>query len=648
MSSAYAHSCFAWLPIARQAERQGGLLRMLTEALVPGITVGCMVVPQGIAYAVLAGLPPAYGLYSSTFALFVYALFGCSPQLAVGPVALVALLTKNVIDVQLGADATEEDAIQLAVTLTFLVGVFQLAFGVLRVGGIVNFVSHDVLVGFTSGAGVIIAVSQCKYLLGISVGRHHYPWQTVIEILSEVPRTNLVELLLSCTSLVLLIGMKTWRKRHPPAKAGDPPHSLAVRAMQLVTQMSALVNILIFTPVTYFLVSAGYTIKIVGDQPTGLPPLTTPDMQLALGSSAVLTSALIIAVVAFLEAFAVAHAVATPPSEEDSRGGAAELDANKELIALGLANITGTFFSHFPVAGGFGRTAVQAKAGAKSQLSGAVTGLFVVLALLFVMPLFHYLPYCVLAAIIEVAVAGIIEYSAMKEAWRASRRDFAVSMSTFVVVLGLGVEAGLAAGVGISISLLLIRSSQPHMAELGRMSNLPSDVAAATPSKSMDSQVQYTSGWERGSWCSLAIASAASRVPGCIVLRIDGAIIFTSTATIMDNVTTLVDEYGVGSGSDTCSKQVVGAESIQLKSFVLDMGQVHDLDLSGMHMLQSLDTILTRRGVTLMLAQPTEPVREALSRMLQLHHHGPTVGLSERTFGTIDGAVESSYPVVAV
>jgi SulP family sulfate permease len=633
----------------RQAEQQGGLLRMLTEALVPGITVGCMVVPQGIAYAVLAGLPPAYGLYSSTFALFVYALLGCSPQLAVGPVALVALLTKNVIDVQLGAEATEEDAVQLAVTLTFLVGVFQLAFGVLRVGGIVNFVSHDVLVGFTSGAGVIIAVSQCKYLLGIAVGRHHYPWETMIDIVSQVHRTNLVELLMSCASLALLIGMKVWRKSHPPAKPGDQEtRSLFFGVMRLLTQMSALVNILIFTPVTYFLVNAGYTIKIVGEQPTGLPPFTTPDMQLAFGSSTVLTSALIIAVVAFLEAFAVAHAVAAPPSEEDSRGGAAELDANKELIALGLANITGTFFSHFPVAGGFGRTAVQAKAGAKSQLSGAITGLFVILALLFVMPLFHYLPYCVLAAIIEVAVTGIIEYSAMKEAWQVSRRDFAVSMSTFVVVLGLGVEAGLAAGVGISISLLLIRSSQPNMAVLGRVSSLPTGITTASPSKSMNSQAQLTGGWEFGTWCSLAVASSASPVPGCIVLRIDGAIIFTSAAAVMDKATSLVDEYGACSDSEPGSKQTVCPEPIPLKSFILDMGQVHDLDLSGMHMLQSLDMILNRRGVRLTLAQPTETIREALFRMLQLHHNGPEVGLGERIFNTIDDSVESKYPSTMV
>lgn len=615
---------------------------MLGEAMVPGITVGCMVIPQGIAYAVLAGLPPAYGLYSSTFALFVYALFGCSPQLAVGPVALVALLTKNVIDAELGAEATEADAVQLAVTLTFLVGVLQLAFGVLRLGSIVNFVSHDVLVGFTSGAGVIIAVSQCKYLLGISIGRHHYPWETVIDILSEVHNTNLVELLLSCISLALLIGMKAWRKSNPPAKAGDPPRPLFVRAMQLVTQMSALVNILIFTPVTYLLVNAGHTVKIVGEQPTGLPPLTTPDIELAFKSSAVPTAALIISVIAFLEAFAVAHAVATPPNEEDSRGGAAELNANQELVALGLANITGTFFSHFPVAGGFGRTAVQAKAGAKSQLSGAVTGLFVILALLFVMPLFHYLPYCVLAAIIEVAVAGIIEYTAMKEAWRVSRGDFAVSISTFVVVLGLGVEVGLMVGVAISISLLLIRSSQPYMAELGRVNSQLNDVEAAVPAKSADSKdAELEGSWERGTWRSLSLVSAASPVPGCIVLRIDGAIIFTATGAIMDKVTKLMDD-ALELRTDTDSNDV------KLKFFILDMGQVHDLDLSGMHMLQTLDTSLSRRGVTLMLAQPTGHVRDALSRMQHLHHSGAAAGLGTRISSSIDEVMDSCYPTPQV
>lgn len=257
------------------------------------------------------------------------------------------------------------------------------------------------------------------------------------------------------------------------------------------------------------------------------------------------------------------------------------------------------------------------------------------------MPLFHYLPYCVLASIIEVAVVGIIEYSAMKDAWRVSRQDFAVSISTFVAVLGFGVEVGLVVGVGISISLLLIRSSQPRMAQLGRVDSPPD--AATAQSKSAEFKAAFPVAalepeisWEHGTWRSLSIASAASPVPGCIVLRVDGGIIFTSTGAISDKATRLVDEYSVDSAAR--------ADFTKLKSFILDMGLVHDLDLSGMHMLQSLDFTLGRRGVTLVLAQPTEPVRDALSRMMRLKHSGTTADLGERIFGTIDESVGSCYP----
>ena len=598
------------LAISKQLRRQG-FAPMALEALIPGITVGCMVVPQGIAYALMAGLPPVYGLYSATAALFVYAFLGCSPQLAIGPVAMVALLVKSTTDSELGDAATEADTINVAITLTFLVGCFQLLFGVFRLGAITNFISHDVLNGFTSGAGIIIAFSQLKYVFGITVGRHEYPWQTFYDVLSNLNHTQLPELLLSVSCLVMLVGMKMWRKSNPPKKDA----SLPMRAMQLLTQMSALVTILIATPVASLLRGADIEIKVVGPQPSGLPPLSTPDFDLALSSSALVTSALIIAIIAFMEAFAVAHAVAPPPSDKD--GGAADLDANQELIALGAANLVGACFSHFPVAGGFGRTAVSAKAGSRSQLSGVVTGVLVLLALLFLMPLFETVPYAALAAIIEIAVLGIVEVTALRTAWRVSRPAFWVSMSTLVAVLGLGFEFGLFVGTAISIGALVVKMSHPHMAVLGRTTE---DGAEPDTGNRMAA----------GSWRDTTRVKQAVPPANGTVLRVDGAINFASSAAILAKVTALVEEEA-------------GAEGPQF--FVLHMANVEHIDLSGLHMLHSAQSTLERQGVTLLVSQATFAVRDQLAKMADLGHAAP------RLFSTIDDAVagwgdHAAFPVL--
>lgn len=235
------------LPIARQAEEQG-LSTRVREAIVPGITVGCMVVPQGIAYSILAGLPPAVGLYSATVGILVYALFGGSPELAVGPSAMVALLVKAAIDAELGDDSTEKQAISVAITLSLLVGVFQFAFGLLRLGCITNFIAHDVLVGFTSGAGIIIGFSQLKYLIGIQVGRHHEPFMMIWDTLSHLHETKIAELIVSLACLTLLLLMKAWRKRNPAPKPDAARRPTWWHIAQLVTSMSALTTVIIFTP----------------------------------------------------------------------------------------------------------------------------------------------------------------------------------------------------------------------------------------------------------------------------------------------------------------------------------------------------------------------------------------------------------------
>ena len=361
------------MPIIGKIKRKG-FCRLLQTALVPGLTVGFMIVPQAIAYALLAGLPPIYGLYSSTMTVFVYSLFGSSSSLSVGPVAMVSLLTKGVIDGTLPTNASEPQMIQVAIVLAFVVGCLQLLMGMLRLGSITKLLSHDVLVGFTSAAAIIIGFSQMKYIFGITIGRHHYPWQTIADVFSNLQYTNSVEFAVSSSCLFLLIVMKVWRKHNQKWQDITTAPPMWWKVFKSITSMSALVVVVIFTPISYILYQNGVVLKIVGEQPAGIPLPSIPIFSVLSSSSSslvvtngtvvasncsstgttaatttvdentVLTfciSAVVIALIGFMESLAVAVSVDEPEDGEDG------VEANQELVALGLANVIGSFFPVF-------------------------------------------------------------------------------------------------------------------------------------------------------------------------------------------------------------------------------------------------------------------------------------------------------------
>lgn len=309
-----------------------------------------MCVPQSLSYALLAGLPPIYGLYASTFTILVYAIFGTSQTLAIGPVALVSLLTKGTIDGELAEDAPESEVIELAITLAFLVGCLQVLFGFVGLGGVTSFLSHDVLIGFTSGSAVIIAFSQMKYVFGISIGRHHYPWETIADVFSNLDKTDGNELAVSISCLCLLIAMKVWRKRNPLPKSekGKKEEVLWKKIVRQICSMSALVVVALYIPISAILDSQGVKLNIVGKQPEGIPAPTTPTFSKV--STSVTISALVIAIIGFLESFAVARS--TEPKDAVAKG--TEVKANQDLVAIGLSNAVGSFFNAYPVAGSFG------------------------------------------------------------------------------------------------------------------------------------------------------------------------------------------------------------------------------------------------------------------------------------------------------
>ena len=403
-----------------------------------GITVGVMLIPQGMAYAMLAGLPPIYGLYAATIPLIIYALLGTSRQLAVGPVAMVSLLISSGIGAIAETGTTE--FIALAILLAFMVGIIQFLMGIFRLGFLVNFLAHPVISGFTSAAAIIIGFSQLKHILGIKIPRGHVH-ETIQHVFYNINLINTPTLILGLSSVALLLLIKKVNRKIPG------PVVIVIAGILAV----------------YFLGLQDLGVKIVKEVPEGFATFGIPTFNFS-DISALLPIALTIAFISFLESYAVAKTL-------EAKHKTYQVVANQELIALGLANIVGSFFKAFPVTGGFSRTAVNDQAGAKTGMASIISALLVIVTLLFLTKYFYYLPNAVLGAIIIVAVLGLINIKEAKHLWHQDKRDFWIFMSTAIATLVIGIEEGILLGVAISIGLLVYNVSYPHIAELGRVPN---------------------------------------------------------------------------------------------------------------------------------------------------------------------------------
>lgn len=405
-----------------------------------GITVGIMLIPQGMAYAALAGMPPVYGLYASIVPLILYAILGTSRQLAVGPVAMVSLLI--VAGVGEFAEIGSDRFIQLAILAAFGVGMFQFLMGLFRMGFIVNFLSHPVLSGFTSAAALIIGASQIKGLLGIDLPRTNYVHEIIIGTAGKLSEIDLFTTLIGIGSIAVIVLIKKWKRTFP----------------------SALIVVFLGTLVTAVFGLNDHGVSIVGEIPEGLPSFNMvafswADFQLLI------PTILVISLVGYMESIAVAKAIANKHGYK--------VDANQELIGLGAANIGGSFFQSFPVTGGFSRTAVNDQAGANTGMASIISAIIIGLTVLLLTPLFYYLPSAVLAAIIIVAVAGLFDAQEMKVLWKTDRRDLMMLFVTFIATLALGIEEGILVGVVISLIAVVYSSTKPHSTELGRLGNSP-------------------------------------------------------------------------------------------------------------------------------------------------------------------------------
>ena len=408
----------------------------LRPDLAAGLTIGAMLVPQGMAYALLAGLPPQIGLYASILPVLVYAIFGTSRQLAVGPVAIVSLLTASAL-----APLFEQGSagyISAAALLALMVGLVHLVLGFGRLGFVVNFLSHSVLVGFTAAAAIIIGFSQVKHLLGISIERKDHFYETVHEVWRHLGDTHGTTLVLGAASVALLLVMKRYVPRVPSA---------------LVLVVASILTVELFD-----LDERG--VSTVGDIPSSPPAFGLPDFDGGTIGSLV-TTAFVITLVGFMESIAVAKVYA--------RRHRYEVDANQELIGLGAANVASGMFGGYPVTGGFSRTAVNDTAGARTPLASIITAVLVLLTVVFLTPLFTSLPKAALGAIIIVAVVNLIDIKEMRHIASVKRSDLIGLSVAFFATLALGIEVGILVAVVASMLVVFARMSKPHSAVLGRI-----------------------------------------------------------------------------------------------------------------------------------------------------------------------------------
>lgn len=517
-----------------------------------GITVGVMLVPQAMSYAKLAGLEPIYGLYSGFIPLFVYAIFGSSRQLAVGPVALVSLLVSNVLTSIV--DSSDALYTELAILLAFMVGVMECILGLLRLGWIIRFISHSVISGFTTASAIVIALSQAKYFLGYDIERSSKIVPLIKSIIAGADGFSWPPFVMGSVILAILLTMKhlgKTRKYLRFLRAAGP----------LTAVLLGTIFVKIFNP---------SSISLVGDIPQGLPSFSIPK---AFGyATSLIPTALLITGVAILESVGIAKALAAKNGYE--------LDSNQELFGLGVANIFGSFFSAYPTTGSFSRSAVNHESGAKTGLSGLVMGIVMACALLFMTPLFEYIPQCALAAIVISAVIGLVDYDEAIFLWGVDKKDFLLWTITATTTLYLGIEIGVLIGVGVSLAFVIHESANPHIAVLGRL-----------PGTTVYRNIQQY--------------PEAYTYNGIVIVRIDAPIYFANISYIKDRLR----EYEVEVDRSTSR----GPEVERIYFVIIEMAPVTYIDSSAVQALKDLHQEYKLRDIQIAISNLNGEVLKTLS-----------------------------------
>ncbi|HCE55488.1 MAG TPA: sodium-independent anion transporter [Lutibacter sp.] len=506
-----------------------------------GLAVGIMLIPQGIAYAMIAGLPPIYGLYTAMIPQMVYAIFGTSRQLAVGPVAMDSLIVAS--GVATLAEIGSEHFIEFAILLAFMMGVLQVLFGIFKLGFLVNFLSRPVISGFTSAAALIIALSQLKHLLGIDIQRNNKIHSLVFEALQHLKDTNLITLSIGVISILILVFFNQISKKIPAA---------------LVVVVAGIV-------IAKFFNLDQIGVKIVGEIPSGLPDFIIPSFEKQTLID-LFPIALTLSFIGFLEAISVAKAVGIKHNDY-------KVIPNQELIALGMGNIVGSFFQTYPATGGFSRTAVNNQAGAKTPMAAIISGSVVGLTLLFFTPLFYYLPEAVLAAIIVVAVFGLLDFTVPKQLLKYSKRELLILNITLLITATVGIKEGIFVGVILSLGMLIYTTTKPHIAILGRI-----------PDTHFYRNIKRFEG--------LLITSEE-----ILIVRFDAQLFFANVQYFKDKLEKSVAEKGD-----------------KLKLIIIDGESINSIDSSGVYMLNDVIAKYRSLNIDIAFTGMKGPVRDVLEK----------------------------------
>ena len=524
---------------------------------VAALIVTIMLIPQSLAYAMLAGLPPEVGLYASVAPLLLYAVFGTSRVLAVGPVAVVSLMTAAAIGQHAPAGTPEYWAV--AITLAFLSGLLLLSMGLLRLGFLANFLSHPVISGFISASGIQIAASQLKTLMGVSAEGHNF-LDLSLSLMSQLGQVHVLTLAIGAATVAILFWVRSGLKPLLQRLGMKP------RAADVVAKTGPVAAIAVTTLLTWALDWQVQGVKIVGAVPQGLPPFTLPLWDLGLWQ-ALLVPALLISVVGFVESVSVGQTLAAKRRQR--------IEPDQELVALGASNLGASFTGGFPVTGGFARSVVNFDAGAQTPAAGVFTAAGITLASLFLTPALYYLPQATLAATIVVAVLSLVDFSILRKTWRYAKSDFLAVLATLVATLTVGVEAGLVVGVALSLALYLYRTSRPHMAEVGL-------VAGTEHFRNVQRHTVVVS-------------------PRVLSLRVDESLYFANSRALEDRINNAV------------------ASRPALEHVVLQCSAINDIDASALESLEAIDLRLRGAGLKLHLSEVKGPVMDRLKATEFLH-----------------------------
>jgi SulP family sulfate permease len=524
----------------------------LSNDLIAALIVTIMLIPQSLAYALLAGLPPEAGLYASILPIILYAFFGTSRALAVGPVAVVSLMTAAAL-----ANIADQGTMGYAVaalTLAFLSGAILLAMGIFKLGFLANFLSHPVIAGFITASGVIIAASQIKHILGISASGENLI-ELIHSIVTNLGQTNWITLIIGVSATGFLFWVRKGLKPFLKSKG------VSAGAADIAAKAGPVAAVVLTTLFVWLFDLSDQGVRIVGAVPQSLPPLTLPDFSFDL-MGALLLPAILISVIGFVESISVAQTLAAKKRQR--------IDPDQELIGLGTANLGAAFTGGFPVTGGFSRSVVNFDAGAETPAAGAFTAISLGIAALALTPLVFFLPQATLAATIIVAVLTLVDFSILKKAWSYSKADFAAVLATMLITLGSGVELGVTCGVVLSIFLHLYKTTKPHIAEVGL-------VPGTEHFRNIHRHTVETD-------------------PTLVTLRIDESLYFANARFLEDYI---YDRLAVDP---------------EIKNVVLMCSAINEIDFSALESLEAINARLKDMGIKLHLSEVKGPVMDRLQK----------------------------------